>query len=151
MKLNYSALGCLEINDADLLASVTSVQNIGFRQARNIHCYRLNNRDTSICHNAYKTIHVGEPDMDIAMISWVLFSASIAVFAYLVYKLSQKKTLGESIRKLRESVWYWVTCGFLALMLLLIGSVSRNVVTIVFGTFLLFAITSYVRSDHIVR
>jgi hypothetical protein len=89
--------------------------------------------------------------MDIAIISGVLFFASIAIFAYLVYKLSQKKTLGESSRKLRENVWYWVTCGFLALMLLLIGSVSRNVVTIVFGTFLLFAITSYVRSDHIVK
>lgn len=41
-------------------------------------------------------------EMDIAMISAVLFFASMALSAYLVLKFSQKKTLEESIRKLQE-------------------------------------------------
>lgn len=95
-------------------------------------------------------------EMDIAMISAVLFFASMALSAYLVLKFSQKKTLEESIRKLQESVWYWIAGVFLASIVVLIGIVSNKVVTIIFGTFLLYAIastflTSYVKSDHIVK
>lgn len=73
---------------------------------------------------------------------------SIAVFAGLIYRLGRKKSL-------EVSLWNWMLFVFLALVLLIIGAIS-DAVTIFFGTFLLFAIvssflTSYVRSDHIVK
>jgi len=86
-------------------------------------------------------------EMDIARIGVILFFASVAAFAYSAYEFSQKKAVGV--------IWNWVL-GLLALILLLSGAASRSVITIVFGTFLLFAtassyLTSYVRSDHIVK
>ena len=92
-------------------------------------------------------------EMDIAVVFAVLFLASIAASAYSVYEFSQKKTLQASVW---YRVWHWVIFGFLASMLLLAGFLSGNVVTVVFGTFLLFAIassflTSYVRTDHVVK
>jgi hypothetical protein len=88
-------------------------------------------------------------EMDEAAVFLVLFLASIAVFAGLVYRLGRKKTL-------EASLWNWIFLAFLALVLLIIGVVSENIVTMSLGTFLLFAIassflTSYVRSDHIVK
>jgi drug/metabolite transporter (DMT)-like permease len=92
--------------------------------------------------------HFTRGEMDAATVFLVLFLASIAASAFAVYKLSQKKT--------RESVWNWIILGFLASMLLLIGVVSRNVVTMLIGAFLLLGsgssfLTSYVRSDHIIK
>jgi hypothetical protein len=95
-------------------------------------------------------------EMDIAAIFTALFFASMAVSAYFVFKLGKKKTLKGSIRKLQESVCYWIAVVFLALIVVLIGVMSNNVVTMIFGTFLLYAnassfLTSYVKSDHIVK
>jgi len=86
--------------------------------------------------------------MDIAMVSGVLFFASIAVFAYLVYKLSQKKTLARGWHLL-----VWVIFGVLTL---LSGVISGNAVTIIVGTVMAFGstsayLTSYVKSDHRVK
>lgn len=88
-------------------------------------------------------------EMDATAIFSVLFLMSIAVFAGLIYRLGRKKSL-------EVSLWNWMLFVFLALVLLIIGAISDNAVTIFFGTFLLFAIvssflTSYVRSDHIVK
>jgi len=55
-------------------------------------------------------------------------------------------------------VWavYWAVCGMLSLWVFLSGFVSGNVVTMVTGIFLAFFypslyLTSYVKSDHIVK
>ena len=61
------------------------------------------------------------------------------------------------MRKLQKSLWYWIAgVFFLALMIVLIGIMSNKIVTILFGTFLFSVIassflTSYVKSDHIVK
>ena len=47
-----------------LLATATSIQHLGFRQAGNIHRHRLSNWDSYIFNNAHKTVHVDELGME---------------------------------------------------------------------------------------
>jgi len=86
----------------------------------------------------------------------VLFLASVALSAYMVFKLYRRGNLRESVRKLQERLWYWGAAIFLGLMVFVLGITSNNIVSMVFGAFLFCGMTSsfltnYVKSDHIAK
>jgi len=71
-------------------------------------------------------------EMDIATVTTILFLMSIAFSAYLVYAFFKKGVVAR--------LWWWAVWEFLALMLLLSGLLSGDIVTMVAGIFLLFAV-----------
>jgi len=55
-----------------------------------------------------------------------------------------------------EHKWVWAIWGMLGILMFLSGFISENVVTVIFGVVMAFGyaslyLTSYVRSDHIVK
>jgi len=81
-------------------------------------------------------------EMDIATVTTILFLMSIAFSAYLVYAFFKKGVVAR--------LWWWAVWEFLALMLLLSGLLSGDIVTMVAGIFLLFAVAR-ARSDHVTK
>ncbi|MEM2927058.1 MAG: hypothetical protein QXO94_06320 [Candidatus Bathyarchaeia archaeon] len=80
---------------------------------------------------------------------FVLFIASIAVFSGLTYGLWRKKNLD-------FIPWNGLILTFLSFLLIAFGALSERVVLAIIGASLFFAdismlLTSYVRSDHIVK
>jgi len=87
-------------------------------------------------------------EVEIATVFLFLFISAV-VFAYSLYEFHQKKILW-------TSVGYWIIWIVLALMLLLTGFFSGNIIHMTFGAFLVLIVTSsfltfYVRSEHVVK
>lgn len=94
--------------------------------------------------NGILSYHCFTGEIDITMIYAVLFFASIVVFAYLAYKLHQK-------RKWRER-WVWTAWVMLGASNSVYGFVSGNMVIMIIGVAMALAsmsafLTSYVESE----
>ncbi len=90
--------------------------------------------------------------MDTAIFSTVVFFASIAFFAHLFYKLSQKRT---GMVKWRER-WVLAIWGILGFLMFLSGVVSENLALMVVGAAMAFVdslafLSSYVESERRVK
>ena len=76
------------------------------------------------------------------MSSGIFLLIFIVLAIYLIYKLTQNRCQ-------KAGTWHWIIFVTLPFILLLTGFISRSVITILFGAFLLFAITSPFLSSYL--